>query len=196
MANSINAAFTKSKTDELYTPKILTDIIWPYFNGFVYEFRKKHNRSPIILMPFDTKNSEFVLSFYERYGKDLYELKFGHISTGQDFFTYDYGDYDIVISNPPFSRKLDIFKKLIELDKSFALICNVMCLNYMEIGNYFADHKGLQLIIPDKRISFNGNPSSFNSAYFCYNFTKKDLQFCHLPHCNSGKNYTPSRMYK
>lgn len=30
MAHSISGAFTKNKTDELYTPKILVDVIYIY----------------------------------------------------------------------------------------------------------------------------------------------------------------------
>lgn len=41
---------------------------------------------------------------------------------------------------------------------------------------------------------YKGNPSSFCSGYFCKDFLTRDLEFCHLPHCNSGKDFIPSRM--
>ena len=117
-----------------------------------------------------------------------------HIDNGQDFFTYEpEEDYDIIISNEPFSRKLDVFKRCNELGKPWVMLTNVMSLNYMEIGNYFADNP-VQMLIPDKRISFDGNASSFCSGYFCKDFLTRDLEFCHLPHCNSGKDFVPSRM--
>ena len=67
-------------------------------------------------------------------------------------------------------------------------------LNYQEIGNFFID-KNLELLIVDKKVSFDGNTSSFNSSYFCSNVLPKSLIFHGLEHNNSNKFYTPSRMY-
>jgi hypothetical protein len=71
-----------------------------------------------------------------------------------------------------------------------------MCLNYQEIGHYFADHP-CQMLIVDKRVSFNGSPSSFNSSYICgCGFLPKDLIFAHIKNNNALTKYSPSRMYK
>jgi len=183
MAYSISGAFTEEKTDELYTPKCLVEIIIPYL-------QQKNLKS--IWCPFDTKNSEFVLTLKE----SSFIVQYSHINNGQDFFTYlPPNSFDAVVSNPPFSLKLKVFKRLNQLQKPWAMICNIMCLNYMEIGNYFADHP-VQLLIPDKRVSFNGNPSSFNSGYFCSRLLEKDLIFVHMKNCNSKNDYIPSRMYE
>jgi methylase of polypeptide subunit release factors len=109
------------------------------------------------------------------------------------FFKYTPESFDLVISNPPFSRKLEVFKRLNELGKPWMMLCNIMCLNYMEIGNYFADNP-CRLLIPDKRVSFDGNPSSFCSGYICKDILPKDLIFTKMKNCNSGKNFIPSRM--
>lgn len=70
-----------------------------------------------------------------------------------------------------------------------------MQINYMEIGNYFADNP-IQMIVPDKRVSFDGNPSSFCSGYFCKDFLLySNLEFVHVKNCNMGKEFIPSRMY-
>jgi hypothetical protein len=70
-----------------------------------------------------------------------------------------------------------------------------MCLNYQEIGFYFADNP-VQMLIVDKRVSFDGNPSSFNSSYFCgCNFLPRDLIFVHIKNNNALGKYLPSRMY-
>lgn len=75
------------------------------------------------------------------------------------------------------------------------MLTNIMCLNYQEIGNYFADNP-CQMLIVDKRVSFNGNPSSFNSSYICgNNFLPKDLIFTHIKHNNALSNFTPSKMF-
>jgi len=73
---------------------------------------------------------------------------------------------------------------------------NIMALNYQCICNYFADNK-CQLLIVDKRVSFDGHPSSFNSSFVCSNgFLPEDLIFIHIKHNNVRNNYVPSRMYK
>ena len=188
MAKSIAGAFKAFKTDELYTPKILVEAITPYFEKWLETTGKEEIT---VWCPFDMENSEFV-HFFNQF-EDV-NVIYSHFANNLDFFSYEPDYWDIAISNPPFSRKLDVFKRLNELGKPWVMLSNIMCLNYMEIGKYFADNP-VQLLIPDKRISFDGNPSSFCSGYFCKDFLPSDLLFCHLEHCNSGKNYEESRMH-
>ena len=113
---------------------------------------------------------------------------------GYDFFEiYDelndvLKDVDYIISNPPFSRKLDVLRELYRIGKPFAMLMNIEILNYQEVGNFFLD-KELQLLIVDKKVSFDGNTSSFNTSYFCYKMLPKDLMFYHLEHNNTGINF-------
>ena len=165
--------------DEYYTPRILVDIVLPYI---------KPNST--IWCPFDTENSEFVLSLTEAGHKVIYS----HIWSGQDFFEYEPEEqYDYIISNPPFTRKLEVLDRLYKLEKPFAMVMGLPILNYQEIGKFFLD-KDLQLLIVDKKVSFDGNTASFNNSYFCHGFLPKDLIFKHLPHNNTNKNFIPSRM--
>jgi hypothetical protein len=89
--------------------------------------------------------------------------------------------------------KLRIFERLYQLGKPFAMVCGLPILNYQEIGEFFLD-KELQLLIVDKKVSFDGNTASFNNSYFCKGILPKDLMFAHLPHNNTGENYKPSKM--
>jgi hypothetical protein len=66
-------------------------------------------------------------------------------------------------------------------------------LNYQEIGNFFIG-KRLQLLIFDKKVSFDGKTASFNNSYFCHKLLPKDIIFEHLEHNNTGKNFIKSRM--
>jgi hypothetical protein len=168
------------KNDELYTPAILVEPILKYIKP-----------NSIIWCPFDTENSEFVIRFLSEGHKVIY----GHIDNGKDFFNYEPEQYDYIISNPPFSRKLDVLKRLYQLDKPFAMLLGLPILNYQEIGNFFLN-KNLELLIVDKKVSFNGNTSSFNTSYFCNKMLPQGIIFSHLEHNNSGKNYIPSKMYK
>lgn len=87
-----------------------------------------------------------------------------------------------------------MFKRLYELGKPFAMICGLPILNYQEVGEFFLD-KELQLLIVDKKVSFDGNTASFNNSYFCYNILPRDIIFYHLENNNTGENFIGSKMY-
>ena len=178
MSNWLNTNSFNVK-DEYYTPPILVKPILKYI--------KPHS---VIWCPFDTENSEFVILLKEAGHKVIYS----HIWLGQDFFKYEpLEHYDYIISNLPFSKKLEVFKRLYELGKPFAMICGLPILNYQEVGEFFLD-KELQLLIVDKKVSFDGNTASFNNSYFCYKMLPKDIIFTHLENNNSKKYFVKSRM--
>lgn len=183
----------KRENDELYTPKILVECIKPFFDSWLNNF----NGIPKVWCPFDLDQSEFVLFFQEYERQNKIELVYSHIldldGNGDFFQRLSNQDFDIVISNPPFSRKLDIFKALNSMKKPWALIMNLECLNYQEIGEYFTTNP-IGLIIPDKKVSFDGNTSAFNSSYICSESFYKGVTFVHLENNNSNKNFVPSRM--
>jgi hypothetical protein len=87
-----------------------------------------------------------------------------------DFFTANL-NYDIIVTNPPFSKKIQILKKLEQIDKPFILIMPVSIITKQYYHKYFADKCGV--IIPSKRIQFlkNGNQLTrccFDCVYVCY----------------------------
>ena len=109
------------------------------------------------------------------------EMGYDIIHEDEDFFNNNKGD--IIIDNPPFSKKKEIFLRLKELDKPFILICPSMMLGYKYFQELFKDD--IQIIIPSKRINFRHINSTkknysppFASFYFCYKMDlKKDLIF-------------------
>ena len=177
MSNWLNSKSFK-KQDELYTPSILVEPILNYIKP-----------NSVVWCPFDNETSEFVILLEEANHKVIHT----HIANGIDFFDYEPMEYDYIISNPPFSKKLAVLKRLYELDKPFAMLLGLPILNYQEIGNFFLD-KNLELLIFDKKVSFDGNTSSFNTSYFCNKILPKNIIFHSLPHNNTGKNYIASRM--
>ena len=169
----------KNKNDERFTPPILVKPILKYL---------KPNST--IWCPFDTNNSEFVILLEEAGHKVIYS----HIDLGQDFFEYEPNEkYDYIISNPPFSRKLEVLERLYKLNKPFAMLMNIECLNYQVVGEFFLN-KYLQLLIVDKKVSFDGNTASFNTSYFCREMLPTQIIFEHLEHNNTGINFIGSRM--
>lgn len=161
-----------NKNDEYRTPKYIIRPLIKYL---------KPNST--IWCPFDKEDSNYVKVFKE----NGFNVVFGHKDTGEDFFTYT-PDCDYIISNPPFSLKMKILERLYSIGKPFAMLLPLTMLNYQVVGNFFLDKK-IQLLIFDKKVSFNGKTSSFNSSYFCKDILPQDLLFYHLEHNNSNKHF-------
>lgn len=182
--NNIRGMYTKN--DEHYTPRVLVEPIVQYIP-----------KGSTVWCPFDTANSEFVLVLKEHGFKVIHS----HIWEGKDFFEFEPDEhYDCIVSNPPFSLKLEVFERLFALGKPFAVLMNSMAEQYQNVGYFFYEKslegKFIQKLNPDKKVSFNGGTSSFNTAYFCWNFLPRDYIMCHLEHNNTGRKYIPSRMHQ
>lgn len=185
-----------NEKDEYYTPKILVDAIIPYLKCNPNTFDIPPEKLTI-WCPFDTENSEFVINLKQAGFKVIYS----HIWNGQDFFTYEPDEeYHYIVSNPPFTKKLQVFERLYQLGKPFAMVMGLPILNYQEVGLFFSERqkesKNLQLLIVDKKVSFDGNTASFNNSYFCWGVLEQDIVFHNLEHNNSRKHYVGSRMSK
>ena len=109
-------------------------------------------------------------------GKILSDLGFNVIHEETDFFTNNLGD--VIVSNPPFSKKKAVMTRLKEIDKPFIIICPSSMLNTQYIRHLFKDDR-LQIIIPNKRINFKklidgkvpdnwGDRCNFDCFYYCW----------------------------
>jgi len=111
-------------------------------------------------------------------GEYLKELGFNVIHEPIDF--YDHNKGDIVVSNPPFSEKQKILKRLKELDKPFILLMPASVLGTKLLHELFPD---IQIIIPNGRINYikNGTQTKgvwFASFFYCWKINlKKDMTF-------------------
>lgn len=131
-----------------------------------------------IWCPFDDETSEYV--------KELtyngYKVIFTDIEHGYDFFTFEPEGYDIIISNPPFSLKDKILKRLQELNKPFAML---LPLPTLQGEKRFESLQSTQALVFDKRINFYKDKEhtitqsgvAFASIYICKDFLPSDLIF-------------------
>jgi hypothetical protein len=123
-------------------------------------------------------------------GSYLQELGFEVIHEKIDFFENDKGD--IIVSNPPFSKKREVFTRLKELNKPFIIICPSSMINTQYMRNLFSDsNQPLQIIIPKKRIQFDKlvdgkvpqnwtNRCNFDCFYYCWKMNlKNDITWLH-----------------
>lgn len=132
-----------------------------------------------IWCPFDMQDSEYVLQLCAAGHKVIAT----HIDNGQNFFDYEpEEDYDFIISNPPFSIKDDILKRLDEIGKSYAMLMPLPVLQGQKRFQYLTN---AQALIFDKRINYFKNKEtkeilkgvSFASIYLCKNFLSENLMF-------------------
>lgn len=128
-----------------------------------------------IWCPFDKPDSEFVVQISK-----TNKVTHSHIDDGLDFYKYEPKHWDIIISNPPFTGKRQIFERAISFGKPFALIMSNTWLNDSAPKQLFKD-TDLQLLMFDKRMRFeleNGesnNKITFSSSYYCWNFLPKQI---------------------
>lgn len=156
--------------DEYYTPQKAVDMIVPYI------VRGGYKR---IWCPFDKTESNFVRTFI-----DLgFEVKYGHIETGQDFFDYTDPLGEIIVSNPPFSKRDKIFERLYEWDIPFALIINFNGLfDSKKRADIFRQHK-VEMLVPRGRMKFYHrdmgllNSPNFQSIYVCNRLLENQIVF-------------------
>lgn len=155
------------KNDECYTNRYAVEPLLPYMEKF---------RNKIIWCPFDTEESEFVKVFRE-YG---YNVVQSHISEGKDYFSYEPENWDVMISNPPFSGKKRIFERAVSFDKPFCLLMTIAWLNDSAPAKVF-QNIDLQLLMFKKRMQFKYKEQTdkinFSSAYFCREFLPKQIIF-------------------
>ena len=162
--NNINYIHTTpGKNDECYTERYAVEPLLEFLEPF---------RNSIIWCPFDTKESEFVKVLKE----NNFNVIYSHISDGKNFFTYEPEEWDILISNPPFTGKKEIFERALSFGKPFALLMTLTWLNDSTPMKLFKN-KDLQLLMFEKRMTFKGqaNKISFSSAYYCWNFLPQQI---------------------
>ena len=162
--DSAKVLYSGGNNDECYTPDYAVKPILEYIPKDV-----------TVWCPFDTEESQFVKQISK-----TNPVTYSHLDKGQDFFQYQPSEWDIIISNPPFSNKKKFFKRALAFNKPFALIMTNTWLNDSTPKILFKD-KDLQLLMFDKRMEFinsNGqvnNKITFSSSYYCWNFLPKQI---------------------
>jgi len=154
-------------TDECYTPDYA-----------VYPLLKYVSKDKTIWCPFDKEWSAYVKVFRQA----GYNVICSHLEDGKDFFEYEPEQYDIIISNPPFSLADNILERLYGFGKSFIMLLPLKYLQAKKRCEMFLEN-GLQFLTFDKRIGFytwgdmskvkEGNSQA--SSYFCWKILPKDF---------------------
>jgi hypothetical protein len=147
-----------SKTDEFMTPFSA----WETITSFI-------PKDKLIWEPFYGDGTS---------AQHLRDLGCWVYSEQEDFFSSVHGD--IVVSNPPFSKKRQVFERLLELNNPFILLCPAGVLHTQWLKRMFPD---IQLIIPRKRIQFlyegvQLGRCNFECIYYCWRMNlERDVVF-------------------
>ena len=150
------------KGDECYTPSYAVEPLLPYLqkNKIIYEA---------------TSGISFQIVDY------LTEKGYKVISSqGKDFLKDELPEFDLIITNPPYSKKDVFIKKCYELNKPFALLMPVTALQGNRRGQWFME-KGIELLILNQRVDFTGKGSPhFGVAWFCWKLLPEKLIFANI----------------
>ena len=160
-----------NKNDEYYTPSYA-----------VYPIIKYLKQGSTVWCPFDKEESNFV----QVLTKEGFNVIYGHIETGQYFFKVDIPKCDYIISNPPYSLKGEVFKRLIEIGKPYAMLINFQ--GIFDNKNRFEMFKNnrTEMLWLSPRVNYikqgdykaSGVP--YQSGYLCSGIFEKQLNFEYL----------------
>lgn len=159
---------TSDKTDDsLFTPYYAVDHIIKYLP-----------KDKKIWCPFDIEEWSAFSSRLKECGFDVIST---HIDKGQDFFEYEPKEWDLIVSNPPFSLKDKVLERLYSFNKPFAILLPLNSLQGKTRYKYFK--QGIQILSFDARVSYHDKDhmdnvvkgSPFATAYFCRDLLPKDL---------------------
>jgi len=159
----------KNKNDEYYTRKKTFEDIKQYIpdNKIIYE-------------PFLGSGQSVT------YLKELgYEVRYKNVNFFSESILQP-EEYDLIISNPPFTLKKEVLTRLKQIDKPFILILPITVLFTKYFHEIFNTNDSLQFIIPNKHIHYDSahikkDNTSFYSFYLCYKMNiSKDINLIHI----------------
>jgi len=169
---------TAGENDECYTPAYAVKALLPHLEKFI---------GKTIWCPFDKESSQFVQVLREH----GHTVVHSHIDQGLDFYVTDPDQWDVMVSNPPFTNKRQIFERAISFGKPFALIMSNTWLNDAAPKQIFRDIN-FQLLMFEERMKFlnqdnSENKITFSSSYFCRDFLTDAIMFDSLKEYGYGE---------
>lgn len=159
-----------NKQDEFYTPEYAIEPILKYVQS-----------GKTVWCPFDTVDSHFVKMLSK---KGLVVVS-SHIQDGVDFFNCAIPECDYIISNPPYSLKGEVFKRLFEIGKPFAMLVGVVGLFESEKRFSMFEQNDFEIMYLSRRVAYfkdykDQKPSlnpPFSSVYLCSKMLPSQIVF-------------------
>ena len=134
------------KDDDYETTEEIWKMIYPYMKNYVSLYE-----------PFycSGKSGEILKSF----GLNV-------IHEDEDFFeNYMKHDYDLIVSNPPFSIKKQVFDTLHKINKPFIMISPVSIITKLFFREKYED-EDITILIPLRRLQFSKKDKQLSRCWF------------------------------
>lgn len=152
--NTILHAAKKNKNDEFYT----------YYSDVKKQLDKYYLEGKKILLPCDKYESNFTAYC------ETNKLDYTYSGTGwmKDFNDIDFTEYDIIITNPPFSKIQEFYKKLLDSKVDYIIICS---LPHLATKQFFNEIKNKRLFVLNRVNEFfdENNDKKKITTYFISN---------------------------
>ena len=153
------------KNDELYTPEYAITPLLKYL---------PHNITIWECTDYGSSNITKVLN----------ERGYNVIHTKKEEFDFLKDDpnfeFDMIITNPPYSLKNEFIRKCYEYGTPFCLLLPITSLEGIERGKLYRKY-GLEVLVFDRRCNFiydNSKKSNwFNTSWFCWKVLPQQLLF-------------------
>lgn len=148
-----------SGNDEFYTPPYAIEPLLPFIPT-----------DSVVWCPFDTERSHIPRMIRER-GNIVVST---HLDSGFDFFKVGCLG-EVIVSNPPYSLKNEVFERLFELRKPFAMLVGIVGLFESQRRFNLFKQNNFEMMYFNKRISYfksydDQKPAlnpPFSSAWVC-----------------------------
>ena len=172
MAHNIYQEMGYVVKDECYTTSAESNKLVKYLleNNII-------DRDIKIWLPFDNDFS----NIYKALKKAQCNITISNLELGLDFYLYEPKEWDIIITNPPFSKRTNLMKRLLSFDKPFIILQATQYFNNQFAVNFLCEYSNdFKFIMPrsrmsfltyrekDKKISSSRNGASFYSFWLCY----------------------------
>jgi hypothetical protein len=174
--NNIQTRFVSMDREniEAYTPKYAVDIILPYIP-----------KSMVIWSPFSLNKHNYADYLREKGYKVINTHYNPKTKEGEDFLNYyPFGEFDVIVDNPPFKNKTKFVERAMSFNKPFALFLPFNSFGDNGIPNLFLKNNiEPQMLIPDKRTEFENQKHkgiSFKTIYICRDLLPKQIIFTRL----------------
>jgi len=121
---------------------------------------------------------------YNVIGSDINEYP-GNSGEVHDFLTWSPEKFDVVVTNPPYSKRYEFIKRAYELNKPWAMLMPLTTLETRKRLNLFEEY-GIELLLLDDRIHFitpHNAPSHawFPVAWFTWKLLPKQIVIGKVP---------------
>jgi len=162
------------KNDEYYTHEYSIKPLLKYIE-----------KGSTIWLPFDPPQTRYK-EVFEEYGCSVIRT---HILEDGDFFNIEVPECDYIISNPPFSLKGEVFERLFNIGKPFAMLIGIEGIFGSKFRFDLFKNNTFEVMYFNRRVKYmtsydlkgtDTNPP-YASAYVCSKMLPKQITFEEIP---------------